>query len=336
MHSNLDIKLNSVTVKHNGGNNKCQVIKDKFIKLETNTMKFQKGYYTSLFCINSKCDWSRYREVSFYIKNLSDTAIKINLFAILDNGEYIMLEEGEYIFLQKEKNNYMKAIDIQSEGFELNNDFEGRVHIPLKNFNFNKETFRKVISFGIQTTTKEDIIQKMEISNIQLISPQKSNIPKEILNLKIDGDKNVVKPIIGESIAQYKMITNCKEGSENTASFYLEEEVEGVSITKGGRLTVLANSIVKKINIKSVINDKFNFIFEINLSDSSILNLKDKEGLSLTVPKENEVRKVISSQELFNRTDTIILFRIIIILTVILLLTIYLLWRIKWKKENID
>ncbi|WP_099189078.1 hypothetical protein [Tepidibacter mesophilus] len=334
MDSNLDLEPNSLTLKDNGGNNKCQVTGNKKIKINTNTMKLEKGYYTSQFYINSKVDWSPYKELAFHINNLSDSPIKINLFVVLNDGTYIMLEEGKSVFLQKGKNNNIKVTNIQTDGFEVNNDFEGIVHIPLENFEISKKKLENIIFFGIQTTTKENIIQKMEIDNLKLISSNSSTLPEEILNLKIVGDKNIIKPIMGESIVQYELVTKHKQ--ENKVTFYLEEEVEGVSITENGRLTVLPNAVVDKINIKAVINNKFNLILEVILSDSLILNLKDMEGFSLTIPKDYEVRKVISSQDIFSREDVIVLFRLIIALIAIIILTTYFVWRIKWKKENIN
>lgn len=334
MDSNLDFEPNTLTVKDNGGDTRWQVTGNKRIKISTNTMELQKGYYTSQFFINSKVDWSPYRELAFYINNLSDSPIKINLFLVLNDGTYIMLEEGKSVFLQKGKSDNIKVTDIQTEGFEVNNNFEGIVHIPLENFEISKKKLENIIFFGIQTTTRENVIQKIEIDNLKLISSNNSMLPEGILNLKIVGDKKITKPITGESIAQYKLITNHKQ--ENKVTFYLEEEVEGVSITEDGRLTVLPNAVVNKINIKSIIDNKFNITLEVVLSDSLILNLKDMEGFSLTVPKDYEVRRVISSQDIFSREDVLVLFRVIITLMVVIILTIYFVWRIKWKKENIS
>ncbi|MCY6372614.1 hypothetical protein [Clostridium ganghwense] len=337
LDSNLGLQFNSVILQANGGDTKWETVKQNgHIVLNTNTTGLEKGYYTSQLSVKAKMDWSSYGEVSFYVKNFSNKPVRINLFVILKDGTYLTVGSDEFVLLQKENQMDMKLANTQDGLIELNNDFTGSVRIPFENLKTTIQDLKNVISFGITTTTEENVIQKIEIGDFKLISHNNLSVPKEFSSLKIIGDKNITKPIIGESIAKYDLIVNSGQESQNKnkVSFYLKEKTEGVSITEDGRLIVLTNAPAEKINIKAVVNNDFSIIFEVVLLDSLVLNLKDKEGFSLAVPKPYEVQKIISSQDIFNRTDVIILFRIIIILISTTILTLYFIWRRKWKKEN--
>ncbi|MCY6957281.1 hypothetical protein [Clostridium brassicae] len=336
---NVPISINSVTVKNNGGHNKLESMNEnEHIVLKTNTEGLKKGYYTSEIYFKSQVDWSHYGEVSFYIRNLSKNPIKINLFVILQDGNYLKVKENRTVLAKKDKSKDIELMHVKDGVFKLDNNFLGTVHIPFERLGLTKENLKNVISFGIITTTEENTIQNVEIGKFRLVSENNLSIPKELSNLKVVGDRNVMKPIVGESISQYSLMINDgqEKKEDNKVSFYLKEGAEGVSITKDGRLTVLPKATNKKITIKAVINNKFNVITEVTLSNSLVLNLKDKEGFSLAVPKVNEVHEVVNSNNIFNRSGMIMLFRTVIVLMISTILILYFVWGRKWQRENIS
>jgi hypothetical protein len=336
--SDLKIELNNLILKSNGGDAKWETVKKNgHIVLDTNTNGLEKGYYTSEITIKNEIDWSSFGEISFYIKDLSNKPIRINIFVIQKDGTYLAIDGNGFVLLQKENYKDMNILNTQDGLFQLDNDFNGTVHVPFQNFKSHIKNLKDIMSFGITTTTEEGVDRKIEMGDFKLISPKNLSVAKEISSLQIIGDKNITKPIVGESIAQYNLIANHGQDSanKNKASFSLIGEVEGVSITSNGRLTLTTKATAKKVNIKAVINNKFNIILEVLLSDSLILNLKDAEGFSLAVPKAQEVQKVISSQDVFNRTDMLILFRVIITGAISIIITLYFIWRRRWIKEKI-
>ncbi|WMJ79271.1 hypothetical protein RBU49_10255 [Clostridium sp. MB40-C1] len=339
LESVIPLSINSITVKNKGGHSTLESIKENgHILLKTNTEGLKKSYYTSEIYVKNHVDWSSYGEVSFYIKNLSKKPIKINFFVIIKDGSYLKVKQDRTVLLKKDKSGEMEIIHVKEGLFQLDNSFLGTAHIPLESLGLTKDNLKNVISFGIITTTAENIIQNIEIGDLKLISENNLAVPKEFSNLKVVGDRNVMKPIEGESIAQYNLIINNgqEDKGKNKASFYLKESLAGVSITEEGRLTVLSKATAKKISIKTVINNKFHVITEVTLSDSLVLGLKDKEGFSLAVPKVNEVEGVVNSNSIFNRPDMIMLFRGVIVLVISTILILYFVWRRKWQKENIS
>lgn len=318
--SNLGLQFNNLTLQDNGGDTKCEVIKGNgHMVLSTNTTGLKKGYYTSQFSVKDKEDWSSYGQIYFYMKNLSNKPVKINLFVILKDGTYITGDK--FVLWKKENNKHMNLSNMKDGMFEFNNDFAGIVYIPFQNFKANIKDLKNVVSFGISVTTEENVIEKIEVGDFKL---------EEFSGFEIIGDKNIIKPIVGESIAEYTL----KNKNKNKVFFYLKEKTEGVLITKDGRLTVSKEATCEKINIKAVINNKLNVIFQVGLSNSSILNLKDTEGFDLAVPKVDEVQSIISSKNIFNGTDRLILFRFIAILISTAILIFYFIWRRKWKKQK--
>lgn len=334
---NLELKLSNLTLESNGEYAKWETVKKNgHIILNTDTTGLEKGYYTTQIAVKDKMDWTPYGEISFYIKNLSSKSIKINFFAILKDGTYLTVDSEKFVLLQKENYEYLNLLNPQDGLFQLSDDFDGTVHIPFENFKGDINNLRDIVSFGITTTTEENIIQKIEIGNLKLISEPNLSIPKELLGLQVVGDKNITKPIVGESVAQYNLTINNGQESvnKNKVSFYLMEEVEGVSITEEGRLTVTTKANAEKVNVKAVINSKLNIVMEVFLSDSLVLNLKDAQGFSLAVPKVQEVQKVINSQDIFNGEDMLIVFRTTIGVVIAIITMFYFIWRRKWKKQS--
>ncbi|WP_027631904.1 hypothetical protein [Clostridium hydrogeniformans] len=333
--STLDIPMENLTLKDSGGENSWDKVNENGnIILNMNTNGLEKGYYTSQLYVNSEMDWSSYGEIGFYIKNLSDKPLRINLFIILKDGKYITLGEDSYVLLKKDNEKNMRLGNIEKGLIELDKSFQGRVHVPFQNFRISKEELGEIASYGITATTKENTIQKMEIGGVNLISSSDTYIPEDISSLKLIGDKTVMKPIVGESIEEYSLVINNEEGGEKNYRVYfsLNEEEKGISITEKGRLTVATDTTVDKVNIKSIIDNKVNIILEVSLKESSVRELKDVDGVSLLVPKTEEIKEVSNPKNILNNKYLIFIFRVIGILIVLVVSMFYFIWRRRWKK----
>ena len=335
---NLKLTLNDITLNESEGENSLEYINEnEGIVVNTNTNGLKKGYYTSQISIKDARNWSSYGEISFYIKNLSDKTLKINLFIISRDGKYSSVMEDGFVLSKTQNEDGMRLCDTEGGMIGVNKGFEGNIHIPFENFNFSMEELENVVSFGIITTTEENIIQKMEIEDFKLITPSDMYFPKEISNLKLLGDKNIIKPLVGESIEEYKVVINDNYDKESDRiSFSLIEELQGVSVTEEGRVTVSTEARASRINIRASVDNRFNLIFEANLVDSPMLGLKDQEGLSLAVPEPNEVKEVSSSERILNNRTFLLLIRGIVIIIIFIVLILYLIWRRRWKQRNIS
>lgn len=135
----------------------------------------------------------------------------------------------------------------------------------------------------------------------------------------IDGDLEVMRPIVGESMANYSLKFNNKLINEESIKFSLKDNYKGVSITEQGKLIVTPDVSVDKITIVANFNDS-SASLDISLFDSFTASAIDTDGTPLAIPTTEQMEKVITPKySLINlKVITIIKFSAVTILGLIL------------------
>ena len=111
----------------------------------------------------------------------------------------------------------------------------------------------------------------------------------------------------------------------------MKKDVNGVNISKDGRLTIHPDISPQEIEIESVINDTIVKNLKVNLLKSWTLTEKEVDGTKKSIPKENEVRSILDDKDEIYINRFIIIIRFFIVFISIFCVVLY----IKWKNNTI-
>lgn len=139
------------------------------------------------------------------------------------------------------------------------------------------------------------------------------------MSFYIEGDLIVQIPVAGESIARYT--------ASESAEFYMDS-IEGVSITREGRLTINIDVKPQIINIYAKNNSGEVTDFEVQLLESWTENFVEKDGTIMKIPRAGEMPTIGGSLYEFSTHETTIWgIRGIALLICIIFVFVYYSWR---------
>ncbi|WP_317116000.1 hypothetical protein [Clostridium neonatale] len=224
---------------------------------------------------------------------------------------------------------------------EIPKDFNGEIYIPFNSMREKEEVLNEVIkvagidSWGIVATAAENENKDFLVGDFRLIKSG-SNLKKYFeYNLEITGDKEVEIPVVGEGISDYKVIDTVENEDilekGTVVEFKMKKDVNGVNISKDGRLTIHPDISPQEIEIESVINDTIVKNLKVNLLKSWTLTEKEVDGTKKSIPKENEVRSILDDKDEIYINRFIIIIRFFIVFISIFCVVLY----IKWKNNTI-
>lgn len=142
------------------------------------------------------------------------------------------------------------------------------------------------------------------------------------MSFSIEGDLVVQIPVAGESISQYS--------TSEPAEFYVDS-IEGVYISKEGRLTLNTDVKTKSVTIYAV-NDKGEKAqMNIQLIESWTKNFVEKDGTLMSIPKSEEMPKIGNDFYQFaTKENTIWGIRLLVVLGTVIFIFLFS----KWKKTR--
>jgi len=289
------------------------------------------GYYSAYIYELKKSNWTKYGELVFSIKNESKDPLKFNVIVERESGESLTILENSQVFIQKKGEEKLDIISPTFGSIELEGHFDGTVHIPFNSLQdknlteFPKEQqISQIISWGITTNIVENKELEFRVEDFELVLKENALLNNKLAGIIINGDKQVLKPIVGESIAQYSVEMN---GMNERASFQLDKPINGAILTDDGRLTLTPSIQTDKLLIQVEIDNKWRKQFNVELTTPWSLNAKDKDGTSLAIPKIGEMAKVTNSSDPFLNKNTLIALRMIILTGGAIICLLYWGWR---------
>lgn len=332
----------NIEQSNNGGNVTMKSNENNMYNFAINTNGLEQGYYTTYIYENSKCDWSNYEGIEFSIENKTDLSIRMNLNIIPENKTVLSISDNNIVMLNENGDDELKMYNPQYGTFEVPGNFNGTVYIPFnslrKKGNEINETVRisEINSWGITVTLSENENEEFALGNFKLIK-EGSNLRNYFEhNLDITGDKEVEIPTAGEGISDYKVID--KEKNENisekgtSVEFNLKNNIEGVSLSRDGRLTLYPDAEPQDIEIEAVIDKKISKTTKIKILKSWMLTAKEIDGTIKSIPQENEVEVLMTPEKSAYVNKSIVIFRVILILSILAVVILY--W--KWKKNDLE
>ncbi len=145
------------------------------------------------------------------------------------------------------------------------------------------------------------------------------------MSFYIEGDLIVQIPVAGESIAIFK--------TSGAAEFYMDY-IEGVSITKDGRLVINTDVQQQSIKIYARNNDGEVAEIEVQLINSWTENFIEKDGTVMKIPRTGEMPTIGGTLYEFSTKETTIwCIRGIVLVVCIVFIILYYSWRKKQGRK---
>ncbi|WP_026883784.1 hypothetical protein [Clostridium akagii] len=346
-NNNLNqFSLNDIHTIGNISNTKIVVNNLKDIDVDINSNKFKKGYYSSVLYKVISGNWSNYGTLSFDINNKSKGYLSLSYVMQQSNGTSLTVVDNKSVMLKEEKSNLLERVHPSNGSIEIPENFKGTVYIPFSSLgekgqisNDKKYIISNIVSWGLVATIQENQEKSFELSNFSLINNGEKIDKIGKLNYDITGDSDVQVPVLGESIALYKVIDGDSGLTVDykNIKFQLKTPVKGVKITNEGRLVISTNVKPQKIKIIAKMGDtSMGEIKEIKLFKSWTLspNAKDKNGNSQRIPDPSSVPSLMTNgYKLFLNEITINTIRIIVLVMFCAFMGLFFWWKDKYVNK---
>ncbi|MGG7172970.1 carbohydrate binding domain-containing protein [Clostridium neonatale] len=327
----------------NGVDATLSKLQSNMYELNMDTSGLKTGYYTTYIYVNSSDDWSNYEGFQFKVENKSSSSIRINLDIKTRDGKVLSVPDKNVVMLKNIDREELEIYNPKYGTVEIPKDFNGEIYIPFNSMREKEEVLNEVIkvagidSWGIVATAAENENKDFLVGDFRLIKSG-SNLKKYFeYNLEITGDKEVEIPVVGEGISDYKVIDTVENEDilekGTVVEFKMKKDVNGVNISKDGRLTIHPDISPQEIEIESVINDTIVKNLKVNLLKSWTLTEKEVDGTKKSIPKENEVRSILDDKDEIYINRFIIIIRFFIVFISIFCVVLYIKWKNNLKRK---
>ncbi len=346
-HRNFPSVMNNNLQLWNNGTKINVDYKEEYMKVNLDTSDLEKGEYTSyLFKMmesyksigsgeNSKVvpqgsNWEGYNGVAFSVKNNSNSNLRLNFIVVDRNENKMETLENEPIVFQENKSLYFRY--PKGNHVEVPPGFNGTLSFIFQstkeeNKNFNLSDIQ---SCGINILNIDNEKQELEISKFSLLSQEDTDKFINIRGVNLKGQDLLTIPNVEEDIYQYTATITDFKGSviEGGVEFYFQEPINGVHITKEGKLAVSDNALSGELRIYCSASDNVSWNNYIDVKLQKFNGSPENKG-KITVPKPEEMKnyREIYRWGLSNRNRNYILISLGLI--IVLLLVIIVMWRIK-------
>ena len=322
--------------------------KEGYTKINLDTSDLEKGEYTSylfqmmesyksigsgenLKVVPQGSNWAAYHGVAFNVKNNSNSSLRLS-FVVVDRNENKMETlENEPIVFQENKSLYFRY--PKGNHVEVPPGFNGTLNFIFQrtkeeNKNFNLSDIQ---SCGINILNRDNEKQELEISQFSLLNKEQTDKFINIRGINLKGQELLTVPNVEEDIYQYTANITDLKGSilEGDVEFYFQEPINGVHITKEGKLVVSDNAEAGEVRIYCSASDNVAWNNYIDVKLQKFNGNSENKG-KITVPKPEDMKnyREIYKWGLSNRNRNYILISLGLI--IVLLLVIIVVWRIKF------
>lgn len=332
----------------NGANVRYDLRKDNnkyILNVNVNSKNLKKGYYTSNIYNEMYMNLDSYGMISFDIDNQSNDELRINFIIKQIDGTFLSVSNDKNVLIKKENSDLLEMVTPSYGTISIPKGFKGSIYVPFNSLGKEGQdkqdkiyNISKILYWGIAQTTAENKEQNFSLSDFKLIEYNSKINQYGNLNFSIQGENQVQIPVAGESISQYKAEIDDSNGKVNgdKISYKIETSKKGVSISKDGLLKVETGIKPEKIKIDAIINDNNIYVSkEINLYKSWTLNAKEVDGTSKSIPKTNEVKRLIGRKYEFILSDKFMnCIRVFVVMIICLSIGLYMFWNKEVSKDK--
>lgn len=332
----------------NGANVRYDLRKDNnkyILSVNVNSKNLKKGYYTSNIYNEMYMNLDSYGMISFDIENQSNDELRINFIIKQIDGRFLSVSNDKNVLIKKEDSDLLEMVTPSYGTISISKGFKGSIYVPFNSLGKEGQdkqdkiyNISKILYWGIVQTTAENKEQNFSLSDFKLIEYNSKINQYGNLNFSIQGENQVQIPVVGESISQYKAEIDDSNGKVNgdKISYKIETNKKGVSISKDGLLKLETGIKPEKIKIDAIINDNNIYVSkEINLYKSWTLNAKEVDGTSKSIPKTNEVKRLIGRKYEFILSDKFMnCIRVFVVMIICSSIGLYIFWNKEISKDK--
>lgn len=292
-------------------------------EITADTTGLEEDYYSVYIYDNTKRDIRSYDGIRFHYSNQSDNDLKINLTLSINAKTSVTMLEKSFAILEEDIQEATQVVTAEYGTVLIPAQFSGTIYIPFTQL-FNEEgeniDLSTIQSFGITTVMEKDQIASYAIGNIAFLSGSVEAMKDSNFLITLSGEEQVTIPSTGAVIEKYTAKVIDLEGNEvNTdVTFYLEDEIEGVSLSKDGTLEIQSNCVANKLNLLAKTSQSIN-------SGTLTLSLERENATQGGVPNPEEVAQIstLVDQRL---NDSVLLFRILAVIIALFFVAVFTIW----------
>ncbi|NUU78117.1 hypothetical protein [Paenibacillus xylanilyticus] len=329
----LHLSGNTIREWNNGTQVNARVDKTGSLQISTSTQGLKKGYYSAYVYELRNRDWSRYGAMTFSIRNESDQTLPLNVvFTRADQSSVTVSDDRNVIVIPKATKEAALVHPVAGL-IQLEPGFVGQIRIPFSSLMVQDKAkttgqvkLGKITGWGISTTTTENAKLNFRVGNIKPVSQKQAAVENDLTTLQITGDERMVRPEVGESIAQYDVRSSSSKEVQNV-SFRLDSPVQGATITPDGLLTLQTAVQPESLTIHAIVDGKWNLAYPVILDNSTAMNVQEKDGTKRSIPSPDQVTKVLTPSNPLMKPWVEWLIRIVVTAAGIITLAAYWLWR---------
>lgn len=321
----FNVWSNGTTVKVESTDKKNQV------NIDLNSQGLKEGIYTTYLYDNKNRDWSDYGELVFSVKNKSTTPLKINIVLELANGEKRTVRDNRAVFLQHKDEKMLDLVYSHSEAIELGGLFEGKIYVPFASLQGVQSKDTQIMDkisdltvWGITVISEANQEIQFELGDFSLVLLEDARVDNLVSGVQIHGDRQIQKPIHGESIARYYVDHN---DPSIPVAFHLQKPMDGAVVSTDGKITLTPSIQADQLQMIALIDDKWRRQFTVDLFSSWTVNAKATDGTSLAILDSNDMTKVISATDPFLNSKILNTLRIVVVAIGIGIGIVYWSWR---------
>lgn len=184
--------------------------------------------------------------LSFYIHNMADNPLQINLTITPEAGEaQQLLPKSAAWLLAKDEENF-EAIPYADDMIAIPANFEGTVYVPLKMYRTNTpQPFNLVETVGIAMVMPPETQQiKLQLGNLTFLTDTLVETNDRLMSFAISGSQSIIVPQTGAVMTDYAVQDVEAFGNQIPESFefYLTKDLKGVALSVDGILEITAEA----------------------------------------------------------------------------------------------
>ena len=258
---------------------------------DTNDLK--EGYYSIYLFDNTVRTVKTYDGIRFNIKNDNSTELKINLTLTVNTDVSVSLTDSSFALLESDNQSIHETVAAAYGTISIPAKFDGTVYVPFSQLSTSdgeRISLTKIQSLGITAVMSQGQTVHYVIGNIAFLRNSVTSMKDSYYFITVSGSSKITIPHTGSEIETYHAEVKDLDSNpvDQNVTFYLDESIAGVSISKDGKLEIESDCVASEIRVCAKTE---------NSVDSGVLRISlqhsDTAAGAAAVPGVNEVHTIM-------------------------------------------
>lgn len=262
------------------------------ISVQASTDGLSKGYYSVYLYDLTARDLTSDDGISFDFQNRSSTDLKINLTFTVNSSTTVSMTDASYAVLESTDHSLEEIVSPSYGTISIPSNFNGTIYVPLSKLYTLDGTsvpLTKIQSWGITAVMTENEQMHYQIGNIQFLNGSMDAMRSKYYQISLSGNDAVTIPRLGSTMEIYQAHIKDMDGNAVTQNptYYLKENVPGVTLSADGELQVLSGCTASSVTIGTKLGDSVTFT-----QKTITLKRSTTAGNSISIPRPSNVPKI--------------------------------------------